>query len=56
MQESWKTVQLKKPASNEACPEKICFIFPQKFIKSCSAGSKRAGFDELAFSDENLLF
>ena len=56
MRESWATVQLKKPARNEAHPEKNLFLFSQYFIRNCSAGSKPADFDELAFSDENLLF
>lgn len=37
--------------------KRICFFFFfQKFIRICSAGSKPAEFDELAFSDKNLLF
>lgn len=49
MQESWETGQLKKPAGSEAGPEKICLVFSQKFIKSCSPGSERADFDEFGW-------
>lgn len=54
-----ETLQLKKPARNEAekkKQKKNLFLFSWKFIKSCSACSKHADFDELAFSGENLLF
>lgn len=58
MCETLATVQLKKPGRNEAGSENnlFFFFFFQKFIRICSAGSKPAEFEELAFSDKNLLF